>query len=149
MWTQTWESQHLDLQREPMFPKSCISVECTLVHLTRLTCYEKGSQPGALRSILQSLYQSSGSQIPLLTGHFDSKLGVMIFPTEVIKLKIRKSQKRRSISQRYSYHPSRALSPQVVQCHGCILNYVTYRRNGSKRTFVIFSYRIEQWSFKE
>lgn len=81
-----WGSQHPGLQREPAFPKFCISVECTLVYLTRLIiCYEKGCQPGVLRNTLQSLYQSSASQIHWLMAH-DSKLGVMIFPTNIVKL---------------------------------------------------------------
>lgn len=85
-------SQHPDLERKPAFPKFCISVECTLVYLTRLIlCYEKRSQPEVLRNTLHSLYQFSGSQIHWLTAHFDSKLGVMIFPTNIMKLTIRKS----------------------------------------------------------
>lgn len=43
---------------------------------------------------------------------------------------------------------------QVVQCHSCLLHlvwllswcFVTSRRNGSKRAFVVFSCRTEQWS---
>ena len=85
-------SRHPDLERKPAFPKFCISVECTLVYLTRLTlCYEKGSQPEVLKNTLHSLYQFSVSQIHWLTAHFNSKLGFMIFPTNIMKLTKRKS----------------------------------------------------------
>lgn len=40
------------LQRKPLFPKCCISVECIIGHLTGVSCHKKKAETRTLRSVL-------------------------------------------------------------------------------------------------